>query len=384
MRATLRSSRQEVPEVIHPLRVAIKALLLFVVFNLVYAALGARPGWFLVLGRGTYERFPALWVPEIHDDGSVLLKRKSLSNIDILFASHILTRPKAADEYRVFLFGDSSVWGMSLEPSQTLAGQVNALGLHTCTGRRVVAYNLGYPLNSATKDLLFMQRSQQYQPDLNIWLFSLLAFQRVRQNAPFVVDNPLAVRELVEKYALPHDIGTLSPMPDPFWGATIVGQRHDLNLLIRVQASNVLLAMLGMDDPRVVEGARHVPDIPKATQDCLGISPPADLRDYLAFETLPIAFAITGGKIVYVGEPIEISTGEHSSIAYNSLFPRWAYNQFREITADMAVRNGWMYLDLWNLIPAEQFSDTIFHLLPEGETMLAKRLADAILAAACP
>ncbi|KAF0106841.1 MAG: hypothetical protein FD146_2199 [Anaerolineaceae bacterium] len=378
------SNKNDTPS-IHPARVAVKALLLFLAFNLVYAAVRASPGWFIVIRRGGYERFPALWLPDVHNDGSVSIGREMFSNMDVLFASHILTRPKAADEFRVFIFGDSSVWGTALYPEQTVAGQINQLDLRTCSGQRVVAYNLGYPSNSATKDLLFMQRAQQYQPDLNVWLFSMLAFQRIRQDVPFVVDNPLAVQELMTEYGLPHDASKLSVPPDPLWGATIAGQRRDLNLLVRLQASTLLLGALGMDDPRIVhEGGIHFQDTPKASNDFFGIFPPANLSGYLAYETLPVASAITGGKIIYVGEPIEISTGVFSDISYNSFFPRWAYDQFRQVVSGMSAEGGWTYLDLWNIIPEQQFSTSIFHLLPEGEAALAARLSETILLSACP
>jgi hypothetical protein len=370
---------------IHPARVLGKALLLFVVINLVYAVIRPSPGWFLVLRRADYERFPALWIPDVHNDGSVSIAREMFSNMDLLYASHIATRPRLADEYRVFIFGDSSVWGTALHSHETLAGQINKLDLHTCSGQRVIAYNLGYPSNSATKDLLFMQRARQYQPDLNIWLFSMLAFQNIRQDVPFVVDNPLGMQELMSTYGLPHDASKLALPHDSFGDATIVGRRRDLNLLIRLQASSLLLGTLGIDDPRIMyEYGIHVQDTPRAEQDFFGILPPADLHQHLAFETLPVAAAITGGKIIYVGEPIEISSGEYSSISYNSFFPRWIYDQFREIVTGMSVEGGWLYLDLWDLVPAEQFTTSIFHLNPQGEAILAARLAGAILASACP
>lgn len=370
---------------IHPACVILKALVLFLVFNLVYALVRPSPGWFLVLRRGSYERFPALWIPDVHRDGSVSIEREMFSNMDLLFASHVLTRPKAADEYRVFIFGDSSVWGTALHADETIAGQINKLNLFTCSGQRVVAYNLGYPSNSATKDLLFMERARQYQPDLSIWLFSMLAFQRIRQDVPFVVDNPAAMQALMGAYDLPHDTSLLSPAADTFWDATLVGSRRDLNLLIRLQASTLLLDSLGMDDPRILyEHGNHYQDVPKPSEDFFGIFPPADLRAHLAFETLPVASAITGGRIIYVGEPIEISTGAHSDIAYNSTFPRWAYDQFREIISAMSLEANWTYLDLWNLIPEQQFGSNIFHLVPDGEAILAGRIAEALQETTCP
>src|SRR5579859_241864 len=66
----------------------------------------------------------------------------SLQNLDALFASHVLSStPKASDEYRVLLIGDSSVWGVLLDAQDTLAGRLNAAGLHTTDGKRVRVYN---------------------------------------------------------------------------------------------------------------------------------------------------------------------------------------------------------------------------------------------------
>jgi hypothetical protein len=50
----------------------------------------------------------------------------------------------------------------------------------------------------------------------------------------------------------------------------------------------------------------------------------------------------------------------------------------------MSAENGWTYLDLWDLIPEEQFSTSIFHLLPQGEAALAGRVAEAVRASTCP
>jgi hypothetical protein len=213
----------------------------------------------------------------------------------------------------------------------------------------------------------------------------MLAFQSIRQDVPFVVDNPLTVQELMDNYGLPHNTSKLASTDAPFLRDTIVGQRHDLNMLLNMQASSLLIQILGMDDPRIRgDHGVHYRDTPKGTEDFFGIFPPADLRERLAFEALPVATTITGGKIIYVGEPIEISTGVNSTISYNSSFPRWAYDQFREIVAEMGEQNNWVYLDLWNLVPQELFGSSIFHLLPDGEGILAARISQILPGAICP
>ncbi len=65
-------------------------------------------------------------------------------------------------------------------------------------------------------------------------------------------------------------------------------------------------------------------------------------------------------------------------LRYNSFYPRWAYDQYRELLAGAAEAGGWEYLDLWDAIPANEFTDTPVHLTPEGSRLLAERLAESI------
>ena len=80
----------------------------------------------------------------------------SLYSVPAMFASHVVARAKPADEYRVLLIGDSSTWGWFLQPGETYAANINAANLTSADGRRIVAYNLGYPIMSLTKDLLLL------------------------------------------------------------------------------------------------------------------------------------------------------------------------------------------------------------------------------------
>src|SRR5688572_28918442 len=120
--------------------------------NLAFAYFDASIGklsiynW-LVPGRARvpYEReveyYPASHTVPVYED------------MEAMYRSHALSRPKRADEFRVILLGDSSAWGFELHPQETLAGQLNALRLTTCDGRQIVVYNAAYPLPYAMKDL---------------------------------------------------------------------------------------------------------------------------------------------------------------------------------------------------------------------------------------
>ena len=90
----------------------------------------------------------------------------SLYNVPAMLESMALPAEKAADEYRVLLVGDSASWGWFLENDDTLAAQINALDLRTDDNQRVTVTNIGYPVMSLTKDLMFLDAVQDVQADL--------------------------------------------------------------------------------------------------------------------------------------------------------------------------------------------------------------------------
>jgi hypothetical protein len=104
------------------LNVILKGFLLFIIINLLFALL--RPGIGSLSAYNTIfpgrERLP-------FGENSAKAYNLSLFDLDAMFASHEISGdPKQADEFRVILIGDSSVWGTLLKPEETLAGQLNS------------------------------------------------------------------------------------------------------------------------------------------------------------------------------------------------------------------------------------------------------------------
>ncbi len=87
--------------------------------------------------------------------------------------------------------------------------------------------------------------------------------------------------------------------------------------------------------------------------------------------------------VLVVNEPMFISQGQNSDIRYNFFYPRWAYDSYRDLMAQTAAREGarqgWRYLDLWDAIPAAEFTNTAIHMTPNGSKVFAGLLAQAIL-----
>ena len=82
--------------------------------------------------------------------------------------------------------------------------------------------------------------------------------------------------------------------------------------------------------------------------------------------------------VVLINEPIFISDGANSDVRYNSFYPRWAYDAYRVLLAERAAAEGWRYLDLWDAIPPDEFTDTPVHLTPAGARLLAEKLVAAL------
>ena len=95
---------------------------------------------------------------------------------------------------------------------------------------------------------------------------------------------------------------------------------------------------------------------------------PVDLtEDELTMDVLTAGLALAGDvPVLVVNEPIFVSGGENSHLRYNAWYPRWAYDSYRELLGRMAGIQEWSYLDLWDSISADEFTDSPVHLTPEG------------------
>jgi hypothetical protein len=358
--------------------VVVKGLLLFIILNLLYALLDPLPA----LGRlsGYNHLFPGR--PRLpYGENPAEAYNFSLFSLEAMFAAHEITaQPKPADEFRVVLIGDSSVWGYLLPPDQTLSGHLNAAGLQTPAGQTVRVYNLGYPTMSLTKDLLLLSRAMRYQPDLVIWLVTLESMpgDKQVQGSPILQNNPAAVRELIQAYHLPLDPNDPAFVQTTWWGRTLVGQRRPLADLLRLQLYGVPWAATGIDQFYPTQYDRPQSDLP-AEQGFHGLQPPTLQAADLAWDVLAAGPRLAGDTpVLIVNEPIFISRGQNSDLRYNFFYPRWAYDQYQAQLAARCQAEGWRCLDLWDLVPAAEFSNSAIHLTPAGSAQLAARLHDAL------
>lgn len=359
-------------------RVLIKACALFLGINILFAVSNPLPyiGRLsiyntLVPGR---QRLP-------YGENPASSYNLSLYNIPAMFASHELSgTPKSANEYRVIFIGDSSTWGYLLSPSETLSSIINQQQLRFSDGRQVHAYNLGYPVMSLTKDLLILTTALAYEPDLIVWPITLESFPNSKQlYPPLLQNNPDAVRQLITTQHLDLDINDPSFVEQNFSQQTLIGQRKELADWLRLQILGIMWAATGID--------QEIPDHYVLRQEDLSsdlqfydLQPPELPENALALDALQAGMKMAGDiPILLINEPMFISQGANSDLRYNFFYPRWAYDAYRIILSDMATEGEWHYLDLWDSVAAEEFTNSAVHMSPRGTRQLAEKIGREIL-----
>ncbi len=357
--------------------VLVKAALLFVAANLLFAAFNPL-AWLggLSLYNGVLPgrlRLPFSEEPQ-------KAYNLSLNSLEAMFASHVLTAaPKPADELRVLLLGDSSVWGFLLENEDTLAAQLNAAGLQAPDGRTLRFYNLGYPTISLTKDLLILDEAMRYEPDLIVWLVTLEALPREKQTfTPLVQHNPGRTRALIADYGLAIDPASPDFAEPDFLERTLWSQRRPLADLLRLQLLGPAWGATGVDQYIPPTYTPREEDLP-ADEDYYGLERDFSAAD-LAFDVLATGVQRAGETpVLIVNEPMFVSAGANSDIRYNFFYPRWAYDRYRALLAEEAARQGWRLADLWQAVGNGEYTNSAIHLTPAGEAQLAAALQSYIL-----
>ncbi len=362
-------------------RVLLKALLLFIAFNLLWYAAQPLNALNRLSVYGTLfpprERFPFAEFPA----ESYAL---TVDSLDQLFAAHHIAQPKAADEFRVALLGDSAVWGYLLRADQTQAACINALDLRTSDGRRVRAYNLGYPTLTVIKDLLILRRVLDHAPDLIVWSTSLASLYPSDQlDFPLILAHREEVSALQAEYAFKLD---QYPLPPRHWSErTFFGQRRAAADWLRHQLYAPAWASTRLDHILARFVAPHptnlLPDDNVLSVNVLRLRQAGNITpEDLNFDVLKAGVELAAGRgvpSVLVNEPIY--RNETHPLRYNTYYPRWAYDGYRTAFEAVAQREGWRYFDLWDAAPPDQFTDTDFHLTAAANCAYAERMIRAAL-----
>lgn len=361
---------------IRPLHILAKAAILFVLLNILWAFFSPKIGYasiysHLVPGR---PRLPFGEAPQ-------LAYNFSLDSFEAMFESHEIEAHYTDDEYSVFIVGDSSVWGTLLTPEETLSGQLNKLNLeHKESGLPIRFYNFGYPTLSLAKDaMVIAEAASNYNPDLVLWMVTLESMPwELQQRSPIVENNPERLFQLDYWYGVPIEKTGVPIKYETFWDLTIVGQRKNIADIIRLQLYGFLWSATGIDQYYPADYSLAAWDLTDE-MEYYGFTPETFDGSDLAFEVIQGGIDIANhygeAETIIINEPILISGGENSDLRYNFYYPRWVYDQYRQLFRQYSLEMGWTYFDFWDSVPSQEFTNSAIHLTPVGEELLAKEIA---------
>jgi lysophospholipase L1-like esterase len=353
---------------VNPWRVLMKGTLFFLIleYALVWLLPGLQPFNVYAAFNMKRERLP-LSTSSPTDDA------QDLGNLDAMFAAHIVSNPKALNEFRVLVLGDSATWGLQLMPEQTLPGQLDALHLN-CGDKNVHVYNLSFPRSSATKDLMILDKAMEYKPDMILWLITWYTLMpKTRVDHWLVTQNPAEFYKLGHRFDfLPRDYAALTPLD------TVLARNRALFRETRFQLYSLI--QLGTGEDQIPGPPEVLPASLSRDVAFEGLKPPKLYESQVSLDQVKDFYALADGvPVVLINEPILALTGlPNSDVRYNSYYPRWVYDQYREYVSDAASKHAWNYLDLWNMFPPAYYTDTPLHLDPEGQKLLAEALAPSV------
>jgi lysophospholipase L1-like esterase len=359
--------------IIRSWRVFAKGIAIFLIFECAFYALHPTFQWLNVYNSPALKR-QRLPISTVAPEDSAL----DVSNLDAMFASHIVSEPKAPNEYRVLVLGDSAVWGVGLTPEQTLPGQMDTLGLK-CGNKNVRVYNLSFPVSSASKDLMLLDTAMKYKPDGIVWLITWYTLMpKTRTDHPLIAQNPDEFHKLAHRFNfLPKNYNS------PSWITQITDQNRSLFRVLRYQLYSLVNLATGLD--QIPGPPEELPTQLNADPTFEGMKPPKLYAPLVSLDQVKDFYQLAGNiPVLLVNEPTLVLSGVlNSDIRYNDYYPRWVYDQYRQYVSAAAAQNHWDYLDLWNVFPPSYFTDTPLHLNPQGETELAKMIAPAVVKG-CP
>ncbi len=365
------------------LRVFVKALILLIAFDLVQAALGLS---------SAIEHWPlyrAFTPPTARLGLALQIGDPAWWSLDPLLDAHEIAQPKAPDEYRVIFLGDSATFCLYCSERESIPQAFTNLGA-TIGGKRVRAYNLAYPGSDWLKDILILKHALKYQPDAIVWLVTAKgsgdqplpqepeAHLITRLNA---AELPALAREYgvdtweTRRYA---DAGAW--YQQSIW--TYGGRLRDWLVLVARTLRNALVQP-GQD----LTQDYLIPGPPVSTQPIqaqaeinsslpgYGVMPNRQWALLRAGQQMAQAAQV---PLLMVNEPIYIGSGENSDVNYNSFYERALYDRFRAALAAFTRQRALPYLDLWNMLPPEDFSNTSLHYNAEGNRRVAAEVMQGL------
>lgn len=331
---------------------------------------------------------PRLCLPPLFEGGQRLhqLPAPRVFWLELMLRQHELCwrRPQTREERRVALFGNSAIFGYPLPVEQTFGGVLN----QHFAERGIAAhlYNLGWVATYQVRDAMIIHASLAYEPDVLIYPLTPAEFihfapavfppqlirffeSNVEPLSAMVDEPPAGLEEPFEEYRAVRDEQSRR---SPFY------RLRELGSFTRV-GSNLYAKGLAR---RLHPGVFRPPPKTRGRQtsyDCEATKQDNEFR-YTSWQEWNVLAYLEelertrGLEVVVVNWP---NAHEPVGDCYNVRYTRALVAEYNDWLAAQARRRGLDYLDLHDLLPPQEFFDSL-HVKPEGHRRIAERVAEVI------
>jgi hypothetical protein len=300
--------------------------------------------------------------------------------VEALLAAHALAyTPKAPDEFRVLVLGESGIAGWGLPDQDTFTAQLTARGVKV-NDKRVVAYNLAYPSPSVARDVLILDAALAYQPDLVIWFISPAALDdapsAIGTNSVLFDLNRERLERLTGSFGL-RDWFNSRMADEPMWHPWVAIRDQDaLPVWLNTLFYPFVAVDLGLTNRRI--GSEPIPEKARYTTGRAGF----EAMPNQTWRFLDVGRDLTekhGARFLLVNEPMLIGSGPNSDVNYNLQYERAFYESYRAVLKRYVDDNRFQFVDLWDVIPPASFTDTPLHADAAGYAALTTRIAAELI-----
>jgi hypothetical protein len=360
-------------------RVLIKALALLVIFDALLIAFDIPT---LIDQWSLYQSFTP---PTVRLGLADQIGDPAWWTLDPLLDAHEIAQPKAPDEFRVIFLGDSATFCLYCRSNEAIPQVFTDLGM-TVDGKHVRGYNLAYPGSDWLKDILILKHALKYQPDAIVW--PVTAKGSGDQPLPQEPDAHLITRlntaelpALAQQYNLDTWDTRRYAEADAWYQRSIWthgGRLRDWLVLIARTLRNALVQP-GKDltQDYLYPGPSVTTQPVRPIAEINNTLPGYDSMPNRQWELLRAGQQIAreaNVPLLIVNEPMYVGGGPNSDVNYNSFYERALYDRFRAALAGFTLQHDMAYLDLWNLLPPENFSNTSLHYNLDGNRAVAQAI----------
>ncbi len=356
-------------------RVFVKAIVLLLILNFVCLALNFSPVDALI-------RFNSWWL--VGHGRARLVYPSDFQNgqlpVDALVGAHALAyTPKSADEFRVVVLGESGIAGWGLRDEETFTAQLTARGVKI-GNRHVVAYNLAYPSPNVARDVLILDEAMKYQPDLVLWFLTPAALDNapsaIGTNAVLFDLNRTRLQHLTDDFGLQDWFAARMSVEPAWWPWLAIRDQDTLPVWLNTLLYPFTAPDLGLTRRRM--GSEPIPATARYTLGREGFDPmPNQTWQFL---DMGRRLAEQGGAhLLLVNEPMLIGSGANSERNYNVEYERAFYDDYHKKLIEFVTGKGFLFADLWNVMPAAAFTDTPLHATAAGYAVLVDKIVPELL-----